>query len=239
MRKKKWINYNALLRSLHNDQTRPESGLPEDCIDTGNTASKPFSDSDKVSLATRQKSSKLSDPKNGYAYSTKENIIHDRTCWYVSKIKDEDFEMSRSLIPGMDMCTACRRKAWIRVGMGDDTKYIEAYARFFKETYVSNELLYSIFVENALKVKMLDSNHMRFDVHGEKWIIERVGKMVRIFHNNYYITDNGTRIRQEEFHVQREKPLVTSVAIERMISYSWEIAHLDESEQNNEISDTD
>lgn len=219
--KKKYLNYDKLLKSLQAEKK-------------GKTGDEPVprkkvkkESEQEVSLATRKRASKLADPLNRFAYSIQESIIHDRTCWRVAKIRDEDFEMSRTLIPEMELCPSCKRKAMIRLGVGDDGKFIEAYNKFFKASYVSNNQLHNLFVEHHVKVKIIDITHMEFDVYGEKWILERVGKRVRIYHNNYILSDTGTRIMRNEYHPQTEKLIPTAYAIERILSYSWEDAHAD------------
>lgn len=123
-----------------------------------------YNNSHEVSQAARKRASKLSDPRNGYVYSTIERIIHDRTCKRVSRISDDCFEMSKKLIPGMPMCNLCRRKAWIRLGMGDDTKYIDAYDRFFREAYVvfSSGKIESFFLDMLVIYGPVLSNLMPF-----------------------------------------------------------------------------
>ena len=188
----------------------------------------------EVSIAARTRASKLSDLRNGYVYSTKEKIIHDRTCKRVSGISDECFEMSKKLIPGMPMCNLCRRKAWIRLGMGDDTKFINAYDRFFREAYVSNDLLQRLFVDNDVKVKILDLTHMTFDVNGERWMWERIDKKVVLYHNSYEISDVGTRVMRKSFHKQKETPISAQGAVNRMVNYAWNRSHQSTDIRENE-----
>lgn len=222
-RKTKPIDYDNLLQSLQGSSGEPESDAPAQ----ENSLEKKCENAhtDAVSQAARKRASKLSDPRNGYVYSTKERIIHDRTCKRVSGISDECFEMSKKLIPGMPLCNLCRRKAWIRLGMGDDTKFIDAYDRFFREAYVSNDLLQRLFVDNEVKVKIRDITHMTFDVNGERWMWERVGRKIVLFHNNYIISDIGTRVIKSDYHQQTEKANSAVSAVHRMLDYSWDLSH--------------
>ncbi len=230
-RRKKHIDYDKLIKSLHSEKGGASDSAPVPINDEEKSHIK-----QEVCLATRKRASKLSDSLNGYAYSKQESIIHDRTCWRASKIKDEDFEMSRTLLPEKELCPSCKRKAMIRLGLGDDGKYIEAYNKFFRAAYVSNNQLHNLFVEHHVKVKILDITHMELDVSGEKWILERVGKRVRIYHNNYILSDAGTRIMRKEYHPQTEKPIPTAYAIERILSYSWEDAHASKGKKQEETA---
>lgn len=221
-RKKKHIDYDNLFISLQGSGSEPESDSSTREIPLEKKHETP---TDAVSQAARKRAGKLSDPRNGYVYSTKERIIHDRTCKRVSGISDDCFEMSKKLVPGMPMCNLCRRKAWIRLGMGDDTKYIDAYDRFFREAYVSNDLLQRLFVDNDVKVKIQDLTHMTFDVNGEKWMWEKVGSKVILYHNSYDISDTGTRVVKKFFHKQKETPISARNAIHRMLGYKWDSSH--------------
>jgi len=212
------IDFDAVMKSLQSEkrgEADPELS-PEEKLGSAKK---------EVSQAARKRASKLSDPRNGYVYSTKERIIHDRTCKRVSGISDDYFEMCKKLVPGMPMCNLCRRKAWIRLGMGDDTKFINAYDRFFREAFVSNDLLQRLFVDNDVKVKILDITHMTFDVNGERWMWERVGKKVVLYHNSYEISDVGTRVMRKSFHKQKETPISAQSAVNRMVNYAWDHSH--------------
>lgn len=224
-RGKKPLNYDELLQSLKGDIGQPEISEFIQNVPVEKTAGKQSKHTPEASLAMRKRASKLSNPKNGYVYSTVERIIHDRTCKRVSGISDDCFEMSKKLIPGMPMCNLCRRKAWIRLGMGDDTKFINAYDRFFREAYVSNDLLQRLFVDNDVKVKIQDLTHMTFDVNGERWMWERVDKKVVLYHNSYEISDVGTRVMRKSFHKQKETPISAQSAVNKMLTYTWDRSH--------------
>ena len=226
------LNYDDLLHSLQANNDEPE--VPKH-VPIDSDKEKREKRTDEVSLAARKRASKLSNPRNGYVYSTKERIIHDRTCKRVSRISDDCFEMSNKLIPGMAMCSLCRRRAWIRIGMGDDTKYIAAYDRFFRETYVSNEMLQCLFLDNDVKVKIHDVSQMTFDVNGERWMWEKVGSKVILYHNSYDISDTGTRVVKKFFHKQKETPISARNAIHRMLGYKWDSSHRSNDSLKSEV----
>lgn len=89
-----------------------------------------------------KKASALDDHKIRYIFSNKDNLVHDKTCSWVSKIHYSEFGAAENFPEEREVCSSCKRKLYLRSMLGgDNIKHFQWYVRMFQQGSVStNEI---------------------------------------------------------------------------------------------------
>lgn len=157
-----------------------------------------------------------------YAYSREQRILHDRDCEWVAAIPAEAFEMTREIIPCMPRCKQCRRKAIIRSGMTGDWKRINAYVRFFDRAGLSDKQLSPLFRWKHAQIRLIAADEMQVWVNGDAWVIKLFDNVCELWHNDYYMSDQGERVLKRSFHRQHPYKIKVAEALGKIYAYSGE-----------------
>lgn len=173
-----------------------------------------------VSPERRRRDSKMADMNNRYAYSLVGNIIHDRDCKFVQYIPDEAFEMSHDFISGYELCTHCRRRAIIRLGIVDNRKRLDAFVRFFFNARISNAWLIELFVVRRAVAIWIRIGEIELVVDGEHWRLKIVDDGLEIYHNHWTFNEVGNRVILNGFHKQVDRPIDPYFAMSIILKYS-------------------
>lgn len=205
------IDYNKLLAEL---QKNPKPSTPTN----GEVR-------DAAADAKRIRKKLLKDPEMRFVYSTKNPVVHDKDCLFVSRIDDQHFRATEALPTEMETCRLCYRRALIRAGLSANT--IIDFDLYYDALYrigMTDEELFTLTVRQRAQFCGVGKNRVRIKLRDDTWEIRKNGDDLLLLHNNYSVTPNYERNFNGEFHIQ-----MTCVArnglgyfINTMCDYFWE-----------------
>lgn len=176
-----------------------------------------------VSIHRKRRQSQLDNVRMRYVYSKEERVLHDRSCEYVWRIPDEEFQMKADFTLEMPLCPYCQRQAVIRAGIGDDGKRIGAYNWFFNHAQASAGDLYNLIISHGASLKWIDKENMQIHVNEDTWIIRNKNGKLKLYHNNYYVADGMQRLFESGFHQQSTGGKTDFHSIVKiMCDYTWD-----------------
>ncbi len=176
-----------------------------------------------VTLEARRRASLLGNKKMKYVIDRSTNQKHDRDCPRVALIPDSDFDMVEDF-PGWDLfCWRCTRRAAIREGMEVDImKHLDAVIMLLGKMKASTNLINEMFCKCGGKIFRIEPNRLFIKIREDSWIIEYSPEGCWLFHNNYYLVDEYTRLISDGYHLQNEQPMAFQFIGNMIMSYSWE-----------------
>ena len=176
-----------------------------------------------ISPEARKRASLMGNPRMRYAYSRIDNTIHDRDCEALKAIQDQDFRMLSDFDTQRPICKRCYRRAVIRSGIGDDVKFINAYVRIFERMHAAVSDLKELILEHGARLSAIDLDRVAIKVHDDRWMICLVNDRLRLYHNNYSVTEDYQRLFHAGYHVQNDGGTHTFHNFTHiMLSYSWD-----------------
>lgn len=158
-----------------------------------------------------------------YIKDLRSETVHEKSCPMISKIPDEEIDGVKRLEPDSRLCPCCCKASLIRPAIGESTRYLNAYVRFFETLRIKNDRLRQLVFENKTELSFPspDTNVLRAKVNDDTWLIERhPDSTVTLWHNDYQILDDNTRYFTGGYHVQIDKASV-NLAAGIMCNYSW------------------
>ena len=215
LRKYEHVDFTDLLNELHT----PPAELP-----VASAQPKPATPVVEVSPERRRRDSLLSNRKMRYAYSSADNVLHDRDCHHVSKIRDEDFHMLSEFTLSMELCGECRRKALLRSAIpNDDAKHLAAYLNIFNAFGATTEDIHTLVVVHKAQIHDVTLDSVQIKVRDDNWAICIRQKKLHLYHNNYEVLSNYERIFRPQFHLQQSCGASTAYRqlINVVFNYSW------------------
>ena len=175
-----------------------------------------------VSKAHRKRQSMMDKPSNRFAYSMEKRVLHDRDCPCVDHIKDDEFNMSESLIFGMPICPQCEKQALIRSAIGNDQKKIKAYVGLLKRLNAKKDDLRTLIIENKAKLLSVSKDCITVKVRDDEWLFVKGEKENELFHNNYKVLPDFTREPYPGYHQHTyQKNPSFGFLVEQVCKYSW------------------
>ena len=210
------IDGDALLYELQHPETEQSSQEPEQNIII------PIPTADM-----RRRQSLMDNPKNLYICDTRSGIVHDKECNLVAQIPDVCFIAMQKLPRDIDrICRTCYRKALIRTSIGNDRKHMDGYLYFFNNVSFSNRALYRLFIKNKTSLFEVSKNNIKLKVNVDKWMLIKNNGILELWHNNYYICEDFSRVMSDTYHKQAQYRLNDEqggkVLTDIMCDYSWE-----------------
>ena len=211
-KKAKRINAKKLLREMQKEAEKTNTGEMTVRIIAPGT----------ISIAQRKRQSMMDKPSNRFAYSMEERVLHDRDCPCVAHIKDDEFNMSESLIFGMPICPHCEKQALIRKAIGTDQKRINAYVGLLKRMNAKKADLRLLIIENKAKFLSVSKDSITVKVRDDEWLLVKGEKENELFHNNYKVLPDFTRESYPGYHQHTfQKTPSFGFLVEQVCQYSW------------------
>ena len=176
-----------------------------------------------VTLEARRRASLLGNKKMKYVIDRSTNQKHYRDCPRVALIPESDFYMVEDF-PGWGFfCWRCTRRAAIREGMEVDImKHLDAVIMLLGKMKASTNLINEMFCKCGGKIFRIEPNRLFIKIREDSWIIEYSPEGCWLFHNNYYLVDEYTRLISDGYHLQNEQPMAFQFIGNMIMSYSWE-----------------
>lgn len=145
--------------------------------------------------------------ENNYFLTSKNSdIVHDKNCKYVDKIRKENLIVTLKKPREFHMlCKSCGKRVIIQ-SCALDTEKIEQYEKLFKDA--NTELLFSLFIKSAAKSHW-ENNELHIFCRHDNWMIKQTKNRVVLYHNDYKITDTNERIFTNGWHIQNKKYINT------------------------------
>lgn len=176
-----------------------------------------------ISPEARRRASLLGNKNMRYILSRENGEKHDRDCPYAAKIPDAAFDMTVDFPGWENFCWKCSRIAVIREGLHKDlTKQLDAVVFLFHKMNASTRLIHSLFHEHGGQVFRIEDDSLFVKVREDSWIIQPEETGCMLYHNNYYVLEDDSRIISEGYHPQIESPLAFHFIYSAITSYSWE-----------------
>lgn len=105
-----------------------------------------------------------------------------------------------------------------------DSHYTK-YSQIFEEMNLSDTDLYKLYIVNNAKTSIINQNRIKISCKEDDWILEKTNKKgcVKLYHNNYKKTFDGTRWFIDGYHDQfpNIKNLSSRKAIDSIVTYVW------------------
>lgn len=158
-----------------------------------------------------------------YIKDLRSETVHEKSCPLVGKIPDEKLDGVKRLDQDSKLCPCCCRASVLRPVIGESTRYLNAYVRFFETLRIRYDKLYQLTAENKTELSFPspDTNVLRARVNDDTWLIERhPDNTVTLWHNDYQVLEDDTRYFTGGFHVQLDRASV-NLAASVMCNYSW------------------
>lgn len=169
----------------------------------------------------RRRSSMLDNRKYRYIIDQRNGIIHDRDCDYQKRIPDSAFDMLEDIEPESNVCRACREAAYIRHAVGNDGKRIGWYKNFFRRVNASLKSIHTLCLENQAKLFMEDLDTLCVKVNEDRWKIRiNTGIDVTLYHNNYVLLEDGSRLFVDGYHEQMSGAYYHALSM--IFNYTWD-----------------
>lgn len=180
-----------------------------------------------VSEEARHRQRLMDNPDNLFVCDTRSGIVHDRDCKQVKQIPDNCFSVAKWLPYDKNrICINCFKKALIRTSVGSSRKYIDSYRHFFSSLGFTEDLLYKLFIECKTTLISVDMDSVTLKVNDDRWMIVKNNNVIELWHNNYIICDDFSRVLQNDYHLQGAFPQNGSEGAIELISvvcnYSWD-----------------
>lgn len=209
-------DYSHLLNQLQNQQK--ESYVPPKAKISDHKETPPM-----ISPEARRRASLMGNKDMRYILSAQSGEKHDRDCPCAVKIPDAAFDMTADFPGWENFCWKCSRIAVIREGLHKDlTKQLDAVVFLFRKMNASTRLIHSLFHEHGGQIFRVEENRLFIKVREDSWIIQLEETGCMLFHNNYYVLNDDSRIISEGYHPQIEAPMAFHFLYSAITNYSWE-----------------
>lgn len=174
------------------------------------------------------------DSKVKFIVSRKDDVLHDRTCKNVSKISMLDSEYLSQLPENAKLCPCCNFTAIVRnsIRLGER---VDVYINFLGKVGATLEDVELLLLKHGAYLKWKDFTTLQLKVHDDYWLVKYCGDSIELFHNNYIVDENGSRIFGKGFHSQAipgERNFQNACKV--MVEYTWE-KHLGVEEKAQQV----
>lgn len=170
-----------------------------------------------------KKAQALTDHNIRYVFSSKDDVVHDKTCWMAERIPYEEFDASQKFPEGRRLCPYCKKQLYIRRAIGEDTKNYPLYVRMFECGKVNFGIIERLLAEKGAKLHMETSDIMMVTCKEDTWKIEmdEEGKCM-LYHNNYKRISDTERFIMSGFHLQKNYTAPLYEFLKYIENYDWQ-----------------
>ena len=185
-----------------------------------------------------RRDSLMSNTKIKYVYSSKDNLVHDKSCEKVHLIENECF-MGSDIIPeGRIFCPDCYLNSLIRKGCEADFKKVNLYRKFFRDGCLKTRDIEKLIVDCNAQIHMDTPDILQIKCNEDSWFIKADSGKYMLFHNSYVILNENERYigKYHGFHPQGSYSKLYK-ALDYLEGYTWEkhLAHKAEVEKAKEL----
>lgn len=169
------------------------------------------------------RSALLNDAHIWYIRDSRNDIVHEKSCSCICDIPDEAITGMKRISPETKLCKWCCKASLIRTVIGESSRYLNAYTKFFEKISIDNHQLRALIFDNktTLSFPSPDTNLLSAKVNDDNWLLERnPDNTLTLWHNDYQMTKGDVRYFTGGYHVQLPKA-TGKMAIATMCSYSW------------------
>lgn len=194
--------------------------------------------SEEVKKLIGRRQSLLDNSKMVFYYSSNGGFIHDKDCENIKNIPLEYFEASEKAPKYSEYCPKCKRRLLVRVACSPYVKQIAGCERFLKEMKISNKKLEKMVLEKQMKFNFQSPGEFYIKCNEDIWMIDASDKKhIRLFHNNYSVIGESTRVIVSGYHNQNQDGNDFRYMMNYISGYTWE-KHL-EAKRRLEAEDTE
>ena len=210
-------DYSYMLACMQNDNQKCDPPVGSVPCERAPEPTKPV-----VTAEARRRARLMNNRSMRYIISTVSGEKHDRDCPHAARIPDAAFDMVEDF-PGWEgLCRRCSRRAVIREGLHADlTKYLDAAAMLLGKMDASTRLLHSLFHKHGGRIFRIETDSLYIKVREDSWILQYTDEGCLLYHNNYYVLEDYSRVISEGYHLQLRVPLTFSLLFAVITGYSW------------------
>lgn len=158
-----------------------------------------------------------------YIFSSKDNLIHDKTCHIASTIPYWEFESSRELLKGKEICQHCKRKIYLRNALKNDAKHFALCLRMFDNGNVSTQDIFILTSEYHATLSMDKPDCINVKCGEDTWqIIMNEQGYCTLYHNNYNMINNTERYITTGYHQQNCPYSNLTDVLKYIEQYNWQ-----------------
>lgn len=217
------IDGEALLNELKNQNSEPEnktvSNEKAEVVILKSTP-KP------AAIEARRRQSIMDNPKVPFIFNAVDGTVHDKDCPLAKKIPGKCFRAAYKLPRDKEkICPSCFKMAMVRLMVGNNRKHISAYCKFFERIGFGKGTLYQLAVRNKTSLLEISKDQIKLKTNEDKWILIINNDKIELWHNNYYVCEDNSRILYDTYHKQavykKNSPLECKVLSDIILNYSW------------------
>lgn len=203
-------------------------GKPGDCI---HLIKKEQSDSKHkqphiVSEAEKRKQSLLDNHAYAYFYEEGATRFHDRSCSLLHDISGDKLSGLTEYPSGIPSCKQCRYIALVRKGCSPHVRHISTVMHILQKANLSYEILREYVLKLGMKFEAPTPDELYVSLKEDKWLIKiGNGKKHALWHNNYRVIDDKTRIMIGGFHDQMFSSSINGI-LRHITMYDWSAIHV-------------
>ena len=170
-----------------------------------------------------RRQSLLDNSKMTFYYSSNGGYIHDQDCELIKDIPLEFFEASEKAPKHSQYCPKCKRRLLVRVACSPYVKQISGCERFLKTMGFSNKKLEKAVLGDEMKFNYQSPSEFYIKCNEDSWMIDATDKdNLKLFHNNYKVVDENTRVIVSGYHNQNQDGNDFGGMIKYISGYTWE-----------------
>ncbi len=190
-----------------------------------------------VSEAERRKQSLLDNHAYSYFYEEDVRRFHDRSCSLLHDISGEKLSGLTEYPSDLPCCRRCRYAALVREGCSPHVRHISTVMHILQKASIPYDTLKEYVLELGMKFDAPTPDELYVSLKEDKWIIRMgTGKKHALWHNNYRMIDDKTRIMIGGFHDQDFSSTVKGI-LKYITMYDWSAIHV-KPEQTENLADT-
>lgn len=152
----------------------------------------------------------LSNENNRFFCDRGKNVIHDRQCCQLGKIKEADVmplsEISKNYLKKRKLCSVCKRRLAIRNGMRgvmrNSESQMQAFMKILGKAGATDEDLVRLFIKNKGTISYVSTESIGIKVREDQWRVALLGGKPQLYHNSYRILPDHEREFTGKFHLQ-------------------------------------
>lgn len=170
-----------------------------------------------------RRQSLLDNSKMTFYYSSNGGYVHDHDCELIKDIPLEFFEAAEKAPKHSQYCPKCKRRLLVRVACSPYVKQISGCERFLKTMGFSNKKLEKAVLGDEMKFNYQSPSEFYIKCNEDSWMIDASDKEnLKLFHNNYKVIDENTRVIVSGYHNQNQDGSDFRDMINYISGYTWE-----------------
>ena len=185
-----------------------------------------------VSEAEKRKQSLLDNHAYSYFFEAGNTRFHDRSCALLADIPVDKLTGLTEYPRNLPSCKQCRYAALVREACSPHVRQMPNVMGLLRAGHISSDRLKEYVLDLGMKFEAPTADELQVAVKEDKWIIKKLSqKKFELWHNNYRMIDNETRIMVDGYHNQDYRASLIQLLL-YISMYEWSPAHVNPAPAN-------